>query len=136
MNPSDRNDCSRGSRVLDVEILEPESGRQNGGGRRESRGFQGFAQSGPTRVLRVVRLNGGGCLAPAITFALFIICLGQYGLLAAISFFVFHVIGGIFSVSRAARDLSLGLPHNVWAWRCGNWAISFLLTAWLAGGLS
>ncbi len=32
------------------------------------------------------------------------------------------------------RLLMQGRQANPWSWRMGNWLISFLLTAWLAGG--
>lgn len=79
-------------------------------------------------------LQPGGCLAPAITFALFMICLGQYGVLAAIGFFVFHTIGAVIGTLRASRLLASGILCNAWAWRVGNWVVSLLITIWLAGG--
>lgn len=78
----------------------------------------------------------GGCLPACVSFALFFICTGQYGLLAGIGFLVFHIIGSILGSVRAARLLMNGIVWNPWPWRIGNWLISFMLTIWLAGGLN
>lgn len=128
--------------VLEVEVLDPENGADQGNsgfrGNYGARGAYGraFYRGGPGNIWIFPSVNSGGCLAPAISFALFMICLAQYGLLAAIGFFVIHVIGSILGSVRAARMLAMGLPFNPWAWRAGNWIISFFLTVWLAGGLA
>lgn len=75
-----------------------------------------------------------GCLGPAITFALFLICVGQFGVLAGIGFAVFYCIGAILGSMHFAKMLMEGRHANPWAWRAGNWTISLLLTIWLAGG--
>lgn len=80
-----------------------------------------------------VRMDG--CWPACVTFALFLVCLGQFGVLAAIGFLVFHTIGGAIGSVRAARALTFCILWNPWPWRVGNWFISFILTAWLAGGL-
>lgn len=80
--------------------------------------------------------NLDGCWPAVVTFALFFVCLGQYGVLAGIGFLVFHIIGSIMGSLRAARYLALGIPWNPLPWRIGNWCVSFILTAWLAGGFS
>lgn len=119
--------------VLDVEIIEPDSNGQRHdcqgeyGARWSQRGFSGFWTASP--------INTGGCVVPAITFALFMVCLGQFGLLAAIGFFVFHVIGAIMGSLYQARQLMAGIPYDPWAWRAGNWVVSFSITMWLAGGI-
>ena len=96
-----------------------------------SNGGAGFG-----RVWTATGADGAGCLAPCITLALFLVCLSQFGLLAAIGFVVFHVIGSIAGSLRAMRRLVEGRQPNPWSWRLGNWFISFMLTAWLAGGFN
>ncbi len=120
--------------VLDVEIIEPDG--MGGDNRHYGRCYSRFAGSrgdfGGYWTSGVI--DSGGCMAPAITFALFFICLGHFGLLAAIGFFVFHVIGSILGGVWQARRLMEGAVYNPWAWRVANWAVSFMLTMWLAGG--
>ena len=96
-----------------------------------SNGGAGFG-----RVWTATGADGAGCLAPCITLALFLVCLSQFGLLAAIGFVVFHVIGSIAGSLRAMRRLVEGRQPTPWSWRLGNWFISFMLTAWLAGGFN
>ena len=113
----------------------------NGGGASGSRYYRvgGVFSNGGAgfgRVWTATGADGGGCLAPCITLALFFVCLSQFGLLAAIGFVVFHVIGSIAGSIRAMRRLVEGRQPNPWGWRFGNWFISFILTAWLAGGFN
>ena len=88
------------------------------------------------RVWTATGADGAGCLAPCVTFALFLVCLSQFGLLAAIGFAIFHLLGSIAGSIRAMRRLVEGRQPNPWSWRLGNWFISFMLTAWLAGGFN
>ena len=75
-----------------------------------------------------------GCLPFFVTFALFLVCLTKFGLLAGIGFLFFHTVGSIAGVLHALRLFGRGQdPGARWAWRLGNWAISLALTAWLAG---
>lgn len=74
-----------------------------------------------------------GCLSPCVTFALFMVCLAQFGFLAGIGFVFFHTIGVVLGVLRDLRQFSAGRLPNPWVWRLGNWGVSFLITAWLAG---
>lgn len=129
-NESDRKAAGHDRPTLHGEIIDSEECSQSGGqyGRR-----QGFAYG---RTFTMAPIDNGGCLSSFITVMLFLICLGQYGLLAAIGFFVFHLIGSILGSVHSARQLIRGLPYSVWSWRVGNWIISFLVTVWLAGGLS
>lgn len=149
--------------VFDAEVLGPEeteagtgtSGRASAGGRAQGPREEGSGW-GPGSGGRFYRVggtfsNGGarfgrvwtgtgadasGCLAPCITVALFLVCLSQFGLLAAIGFMVFHVAGSIAGSVRAMRRLVEGRQPNPWAWRLGNWFVSFMATAWLAGGFN
>ena len=80
------------------------------------------------------RMEQNACLAPCITFALFLVCLAQFGLLAGIGFVFFHIVGSVAGSMRDMRLLMQGREPNPWPWRIGNWLVCFLLTAWLAGG--
>ena len=79
-------------------------------------------------------MEQNACLAPCITFALFLVCLAQFGLLAGIGFVFFHIVGSVAGSMRDMRLLMRGREPNPWPWRIGNWLACFLLTAWLAGG--
>lgn len=153
----DKNGGAR--RVVDAEVVDEqetnrEHGRQNSsiwGGdgpdgnsgswsSGDSRGFfysRTFGAGGGSGFGRVWTTAGQGqnaCLAPCITFALFMVCLVQFGFLAALGFVFFHTIGSVMGTLRDLRRLGEGFSPQPWAWRIGNWALSFLLTAWLAGG--
>ena len=138
-------------RVLDAEVLEPgqEHDRRNGHAgafddqdRHSGRGFGGaeFRRGFGTGGLRFGhiwtsgRMEQNACLAPCITFALFLVCLAQFGLLAGIGFVFFHIVGSVAGSMRDMRQLMQGREPNPWPWRIGNWLVCFLLTAWLAGG--
>lgn len=135
MSQTPRNDKDTGGqptdpRIVDVEILEPEAPRGSGERGEYARGsFHSYS------FTRFSPVDTGGCIAPCVTLGLFLVCLVQYGLLPAIGFFFFHLIGSIIGTLRAAHNLALGLPTNVWGWRGANWVISFLFTIWLSVGL-
>lgn len=140
--------------VLDAEVLGPEeghgaSGQASAGGQTGPDGgasgarfyrvgatFGNGGGAGFGRVWTATGADGAGCLAPCVTFALFLVCLSQFGLLAAIGFAVFHVVGSIAGSIRSMRMLVEGRQPNPWSWRLGNWFVSFMLTAWLAGGFT
>lgn len=158
------NQASDGRRVLDAEVLGPEdppgresaTGRPGAGrsdGRREGTAwrqgdtgggrfyrmggtFSDRAGAGFGRVWMATGADGNACLVPCITFALFLVCLSQFGLLAGIGFAFFHLVGGIAGSIRSMRLLMAGRQANPWTWRLGNWFVSFLLTVWLAGGFN
>lgn len=115
--------------IHEAEIIEPDNNqyRQNDSSYRRSYGGT-FMTYSP--------VDGTGCLSGFVTLALFLVCLGQFGLLAAIGFMVFYGIGAIMGTLRNARLLMAGYPPSLWGWRLGNWVISFMLTAWLAGGFN
>ena len=98
-----------------------------------------FGQSGNMGGFNLGRVwTGGaqdqlGCLPPCVTFALFLVCLAQFGFFAGIGFIFFHIIGAILGVVRDLRLFSTGRVPNPWIWRAGNWAVSFFLTAWISG---
>lgn len=119
-------------RVIEAEIINPES--HNNSWQDSSYRARFGDQNSFSGIWTMAPVERNGCLAPAISFALFFICLGQFGVLAAIGFLVFYAIGGIIGSVHSTRRLMAGLPYNPWAWRAGNWTISFLLTVWLAGG--
>ncbi len=120
-NPGSRD---QGRRAVEPEILEPE---ETGNANQYDRKY--YSKTG---VWTYVPADSGGCLAASITFALFLVCLGQFGLLAAIGFFFFHSIGSIIGSVHTARSLIAGIPVNPWTWRTGNWIISLLITIMLA----
>lgn len=97
-------------RVLDAEVLEPgqEHDRRNGHAgafgdqdRHSGRGFggaefrRGFGPGGLRfgHIWTSGRMEQNACLAPCITFALFLVCLAQFGLLAGIGFVFFSHCG-------------------------------------------
>ncbi|MBD5608123.1 MAG: hypothetical protein HDQ93_04660 [Desulfovibrio sp.] len=125
MAENDNNQNSR--KVVEVEVLPPEN--ESTGAFHDSR--RGYAQ-GP--VFAYSSFDSRGCLSPTVTILLFIILLGQFGLLAAIGFGVFYTCGAILGSLRMTRAMIQGRPINPWLWTCGNWCVSFLLTVWLAGG--
>lgn len=131
---SQNNPDQENRQVVDAEIVGQERGndRQYSERRAFRRSFGMY--SGPGQFWSVSPVDTTGCLSPFITFFLFILLLGQFGLLAAIGFFVFYILGAIIGSLRMTRLLIAGLPLNPWPWRVGNWVISFLLTVWLAGG--
>ena len=98
-----------------------------------------FGQSGNLGGFNFGRVwTGGaqdqfGCLPPCVTFALFLVCLAQFGFFAGIGFVFFHTVGAILGVVRDLRLFSTGRVPNPWLWRAGNWAVSFFLTAWISG---
>ena len=114
---------------------------QDGQQRFQSRFFYrgSFGQSGNLGGLNFGRVwtSGAqdqlGCLPPCITFALFLVCLAQFGFFAGIGFVFFHIIGAVLGVVRDLRLFSTGRVPNPWIWRAGNWALSFFLTAWISG---
>ena len=144
-------------RVFDAEVIGPDeressdgrgqSGAGQAGGNAWGEGSssgQRFYRVGGTfgngagfgRVWTATGADGNACLAPCVTFALFFVCLSQFGLLAGIGFAVFHLAGSIAGSIRSMRRLVEGRPLNPWPWRLGNWFVSFMLTAWLAGGFN
>lgn len=163
IRPVNANDG--GPRVFDAEVLGPEDGDGGfgrgstgdfGGG---SRGAPGAGASGDAggsggarfyrmggtfsggnagfgRVWTATGASGASCLAPCVTFALFFVCLSQFGLLAGLGFAVFHLVGSIAGGIRSMRLLVEGREANPWTWRLGNWFVSFMLTVWLAGGFN
>ncbi|MDD4702214.1 MAG: hypothetical protein PHI96_08340 [Desulfovibrio sp.] len=97
--------------------------------------FGGFQAGSPLGQIWITgRDNSNACLAPCITFAIFLVCLAQLGFLAGLGFVFFHTIGSITGTVRQMRLMTRGVMPNLWLWRMGNWILSFFLTAWLAGG--
>ena len=149
-------------RVLEAEVIlddgQEQQGRQDqtygpgqghGGGNTGGRGFfysrnfggrgaGGFAAGGsPLGHIWVSQRNdANACLAPCVTFAIFLVCLAQFGFLAGLGFVFFHTLGSILGTLRQMRSMAAGKIPNPWAWRLGNWLLSFLVTAWFAGGFN
>lgn len=96
--------------------------------------FGGFQAGSPLgQIWMTGQGNSNACLAPCITFAIFLVCLAQFGFLAGLGFVFFHTIGSVAGTLRQMRLMTTGVMPNPWLWRMGNWVLSFLLTAWLAG---
>jgi len=120
--------------VLDAEILGPEDDRHS---QQQYSHYQ--QQTGQHRFFQHVWTGGTdqrACLVPSVSLFLFLFCLLRFGLLAAIGFAVFQLIGAVIGSMAQLRMIMEGRRPNPWLWRAGNWAVSFVLTAWLAGGLS
>ena len=100
------------------------------------RGTFDNGRAGFGRVWTATGVSGTSCLTPCITFALFFVCLSQFGLLAGLGFAIFHLVGSIVGSIRSMRLLVEGREANPWSWRLGNWFVSFMLTVWLAGGFN
>ncbi|MBO5491156.1 MAG: hypothetical protein J5960_07015 [Desulfovibrio sp.] len=143
--PDGRDD---GPRVVEVEVLHdgqdntgPRGGFDAGGradGRRAffySGSFGGvFTANGGTEALG--GLFREGCLAPGVTCGIALFCLVRLGFLAALGFVFFPTLGSALGFLRNLRQFGAGRPtFNPWPRRTVNWLVSFLLTAWLAGGL-
>lgn len=123
--------------VYEAEIVAPESsGSHAGGSKRAWQRVYYQPGSSVNGVWMWSPLDSGGCLAGLITLAFLIACLGQFGILAAIGFLVFHTIGSIMGTLHSARQLMQGRIWNAWPWRIGNWLVSYIITAFLAGGFN
>ena len=126
-------------KVIEAEIINPD---YHGGDQSQRASYTyrstGYGQQGPvyTGFFTSSALAGDGCLALAIPFGIFLFCIVQYGLLAAIGFSVFYLIGAAIGILREAQALVAARRFNPWAWRAGNWLISLFLTIWLSGGFN
>ena len=136
-------------RVVDAEVLGPDEDAHNrhySRFRQEAGDSQGFKQtfgprfgqtSGPASGQifgQVWSMNGQrACTGPAVGFFLFLLCLVQFGLLAAIGFAVFLGIGSLVTGMLQLRLMMQGRDPMPWLWRVGNWLACYGLTAWLAG---
>jgi hypothetical protein len=101
------------------------------------RNFGSFQSGSPLGQIWITgRDSSNACLAPCITFAIFLVCLAQFGFLAGLGFVFFHTIGSLAGTLRQMRLMTAGVMPNPWLWRMGNWILSFLVTLWLAGGFN
>lgn len=123
-------------KVIEAEIINPDY--HDDGTSQQASFRRTYHSQGPvyTGIFTTSSLAGGGCLAQAIPFGLFLACLGQYGVLAAIGFGLFYLVGSAIGTLREARALVEGRIFNPWVWRIGNWIVCYLLTVWLAGGFN
>lgn len=113
--------------IHDPEILNPEQGWQ--GNSSQQQNARVWLTNSRVYAIR----NNDGCLALAITFALFIICASYCGFLGGIAFLFFYCVIALIGSLVAAKKLLSGLFFNVWQWRVCNWAISSLLVFWFSG---
>ncbi|WP_300787392.1 hypothetical protein [uncultured Desulfovibrio sp.] len=134
MQPSERPSRENGApQVHDAEILHEQPRRDQYGG--------GNGRAGHTIRFIQFRQSAGfgpgpseGCLAPAITFGLFLGCLVQLGILVAIGFVVFWCIGAVLGAVLQVRRTLNRQPTNPWIWRIANWLVCLMLVSWLADG--
>lgn len=135
MHPTEQPPRENGSpqepKIHDAEVLHEQ-------GRREGYGAGGGARSAYT--IRFVRFGQSGfgaapsegCLPPAITLGLFLGCLVQLGILAAIGFVVFWCVGAVVGALLQVRRTLNRQPTNPWIWRIANWLVCLMLVSWLA----
>lgn len=130
-----RQDIDSSRKVLDAEIVDIDSDAPG-----HAPTYQDAYGANGTAFLPAISLQStGGCAAGIITIAIALICLAQYGILAAIGFYAFYLAGGligIFVLIRRSLSLNrLTAPISfIWTWRICDWLLSYLLTAYLAGG--
>lgn len=120
-------------KVLQVEILPPRDDQEGYAQGEEQRRY---GNPYNRRIWSYSTFNNPGCLTGSITFSLFLILLFQYGLLAGIGFFVFHIIGSVIIAIQASRSLMLGRPFSPMPARIINWIACYLLVTWLSKGIS
>ncbi|SDF70929.1 hypothetical protein [Desulfovibrio legallii] len=137
---------TEGPKVVDAEVLhgdgeanQEDARRAEAGGPYQEERFYyraafGNGGNGFARLWTFGRQEDNACLAPCITFALFLVCLAQFGFLAGLGFVFFHTVGAVLGALSSVRRMAAGHVPNPWVWRLGNWAVSFLITVWLAGG--
>lgn len=130
-----RQDIDSSRKVLDAEIVDSDSGAPGHAPTYQ----ETYGANGTASLFATSLQSTGGCAAGIITIAIALICLGQYGILAAIGFYAFYLAGGLiglFVLIRRSLSLNrLAAPLSfLWTWRICNWLISYLLTAYLAGG--
>lgn len=162
--------------AIDPEILPPEgqeSGRhgarnifgQTGTGSTQEQG-QGQHGSGSFRFAMWHGANSGGngtsggiggmgmgrssCLPGCITLFLLLVCSVQFGVLAALGFLIFHLVGSGMVLALTLQQMMRGRPAYlwlipllgpslspvVWPWlgRVVVWGSSWALVGWLSGG--
>lgn len=153
--------------AVDPEVLPPEDGHaaqrgpfdtQNIFGRNQA---QGHNQSGSFRFAVWHGASSGGaggaggpggfggmgmgrssCLPGCITLFLTLVCAVQFGILGALGFLVFHLIGSGMVLALNLRQImqgqpahfGLGLTMGPWVGRLVIWGGSWALVGWLSGG--
>lgn len=132
-----RQDNYSGRKVLDAEIVDSGSGIS----RPDSVYQRGPSGNGAIFIRSTGLVGTGGCAAGIITLGIALICLSQYGLLAAIGFYVFYLLGGLIGFFfLVSKTLKLGLlaprSASLWVWRICDWLISYFLAAYLAGAFN
>lgn len=131
----DRQDIDSDRKVLDAEIVDSDAGAPAHAPTYQ----EAYSANGPASLVATSLQSTGGCAAGIITIAIALICLGKYGILAAIGFYAFYLAGGLIGlfvlIRRSLSQNRLVAPLSFfWIWRICNWMLSYLLTAYLAGG--
>lgn len=125
--------------VLEAEVLGPDDGSSQEHAQAFAAQGQGAAGGQRFGVIgKSFTWSSGGqraCFAPIITLSLFLVCLVQFGVLAGIGFVFFHVLGSALAAVIRLRLVFASTHVNPWFFRLCVWVGSFLLTAWLAGGM-
>ena len=79
------------------------------------------------------------CLPGMITLGIMLVCAVQFGVLAALGFGIFYLLGSafmlIFQVRQAMQGRALHPLVGSWLGRMAVWAGSWVLAGWLSGGL-
>jgi len=136
-SPSADNRTDNSRRVLDAEVLGPDEDahdRHYDRFQQRTGSNQGFGQTFAPHFGQVWSINGQkGCISPAVSSFLFLLCLVRFGLLAAIGFAVFLGIGSLVTGMIQLRLMMQGHDPQPWLWRVANWLACYGLTAWLAG---
>ena len=136
-----------GTNTVDPEVLGPDSeeseritvhtafgggnGGGNGGGQFGQFRYYSWGQSGGSAF-------NAGCLPFFITCGLFLGCAFNMGLLAAIGFGFFYLLGSMFAATASARRLMSGqplTPTTQWINRILVWGVALLITTALAGNM-
>lgn len=79
-------------------------------------------------------VGGGSCLPGCITLFMPVLCAVQFGVLAAVGFLFFYMIGSGIAIFAGLQRVMQGRTLNPWIPRVINWGVSWLLAGWLSGG--
>lgn len=78
--------------------------------------------------------GGVSCLPGCITLFLMALCAVQFGVLAAVGFLFFYLIGSWIAIFAGLQRAMRGKLTNPWLPRIFNWGTCWLLVGWLSGG--
>ncbi len=78
--------------------------------------------------------GGNSCLPGCITLFMLALCTVQFGVLAAVGFLFFYMIGSWIAIFAGLQRVMQGRTVNPWIPRVINWIVCWLLVGWLSGG--